>query len=167
MDYRARSEMANTMDDRAVNRVLLIGAVLTRDAAIARLLEREGWTIERADTKDAGFAAVRELRPSVVILDQQVEEEDGLELLKHVRALDPSCELILVTEGGEVEAAIEVLRAGALDYLRRPLDEEQLRIALGRARERRPQRQSALPAQLLVVEDHEPTLKRQIGRAHV
>jgi FixJ family two-component response regulator len=82
--------------------------------------------------------------------------------LQKVRKSDPACEVILVTPGGEIEAAIEVLRAGALDYLRRPVDVEQLKIALGRARERRLQRQDAGPPTILVLEDHEITLKRLV-----
>jgi DNA-binding NtrC family response regulator len=145
------------MDD-----VLLIGESLAADTQLEQLLEREGWRVARAEGKTDGIRIIHDRQPGVVIVDQHVAGDDGLTLLKEIRALAPSSEAILVTDGGEVEVAIEVLRAGALDYLRRPIDGEQLRVALGRARERGPQRRSLNSPTVLVVDDHEPTRKRLV-----
>jgi DNA-binding NtrC family response regulator len=140
--------------------LLVIGESLGNDERVRRVLEREGYGVVSAAGREDGLKALQSSRPAVVLVDHQLEGSRGLALLKEVREIHPSCEAILVTPGGEMEAAIEALRAGALDYLRSPVDLEQLRIALGRARERRQQRRTPEPATVLVIEDHEPTRKR-------
>ncbi len=140
--------------------VLLVGESLSADASLACTLERDGWTILRARSHDDAIATIGSRHPAIVIVDQRVGDREGLTLLKQVRATAPCCETILVAEGGEVTVAIEVLQAGGLDYLRRPIDQQQLQVALGRARERRSELPSAHPATLLVVDDHEPTRRR-------
>ena len=113
------------------------------DPAVARSLqdglEREGYSVVQAADRDEGIAKLQAEKPAVVLIDHELEGDDGVEVLKQIKKLDAGCEVVLLTPGGEVEVAIEVLRAGALDYLKKPIDIEQLSIALGRARERRNQ----------------------------
>jgi DNA-binding NtrC family response regulator len=146
-----------------MEQVLLIGPTVANDEALVRLLEREGRQVSRAAEIPAGLALARTAEPAIVIVDEQLGDHRGLALLRQVRAELPSCEVILISDTHEVEVALEVLRAGALDYLQRPIDQELLRVALGRARERRPRRASVEPPVILVMEDYEPTL-RQLTR---
>ncbi len=145
-----------------MDELLLVGRGLIADPRVEQMLEREGWGIQRVETRSDALERVRDDQPMVVLVDHDMAGDSGVDLLKQIRATAPTCETILVTEGGEVEVAIEVLRAGALDYLKRPVDPEQLRVALGRARERRPHRGSMLPPTVLVVDDHEPTRRRLV-----
>jgi FixJ family two-component response regulator len=71
--------------------------------------------------------------------------------------------VLVVAHPGEMDLAIDALRAGALDYLRRPVDPELLRLALGRAKERRPQKRALQPPAILLLEDHELTRRRLGG----
>jgi DNA-binding NtrC family response regulator len=145
-----------------MEKMLLIGEGLAADTATRSFVERQGYEVITADNRTAGIERLGADRPSVVMIDHQLDEDDGVEVLKQVRKADPTCEAILVTPGGEMEVAIEALRIGALDYLKRPIDTDLLGIALGRARERRSQRASAQQMTILVLEDHEPTLKRLV-----
>jgi DNA-binding NtrC family response regulator len=151
----------------ASEKVLLIGSELNEDAQLKRFLEREGLVVIEAIDQKEGLVAARNEQPFIVLIDHRLPDQgDGVEVLKAVRQASPASEVVLVTTGGEMQAAIEVLRAGALDYLHRPLDTKLLRVALGRARERRPQRQQLAPASLLVLEDHEPTRARLVNILH-
>jgi len=145
-----------------MEKMLIIGEDLAHEKEILRFFERQEYQVLSASGLDDGLAKLQREQPSLVMVDHDLEGMDGVEVLKRVRETAPACEVILVTPGGEIEAAIEVLRAGALDYLRRPVDVEQLQIALGRARERRLQRRDTEPAAILVLEDHEPTRKRLV-----
>lgn len=146
-----------------MDKLVIIGERLGKDERIRPFLEREGFESIYAATGAEGLAAVRAHGPAVVIVDHQLQDDDGVDVLKRVRSLEPLCEVVLVTPGGEMEVAIEVLRAGALDYLRHPLDLDQLSVALGRARERRRKPKTAEPAVILVIEDHEPTRRRLLS----
>jgi DNA-binding response OmpR family regulator len=143
--------------------LLLIGKVLLEDQSVLRTVEREGYERLTAVGREDGLKLVQSARPAVVIIAQNLEDADGVALLREVRQVCSACEVILVTSGGAMELAIEALRAGALDYLRLPVDLEQLRVALGRARERRQQRRPPEPASILVLEDHELTRKRLVS----
>lgn len=144
-----------------MEKILLIGPKLTQDEAVNQFIGREGYETIHAADRERGIHSVNEDKPVVVMVDHNLENDNGLEVLKEIRQLDKRCEVILVTNGGEVDVAIEVLRAGALDYLRRPIDVELLRVALGRARERRAQRQLVFDRpHILILEDHEPTRVR-------
>jgi DNA-binding NtrC family response regulator len=76
------------------------------------------------------LAEVADLHPDVVIVDLQMPELNGLEVLRGIREIDPACAVILMTGHASVDSAIEAVRLGALDYLTKPLDFERLRELL-------------------------------------
>ncbi len=146
-----------------MEKLLTIGRGLANDTEIQHVAERDEFELLQAADRADGLATLRAQQPSVVLVDHELEGDDGVEVLKEIRQIDPGCEVILVTSGGEMDAAIEVLRAGALDYVRRPIDGHQLGLALGRARERRGQRQTLESSTILVVDDHAATLKQVVN----
>ncbi len=143
-----------------MKKLIMIGEDLANETEVLRFLEREGYQVIKTEGREDGLDVLRNERPEIAIVDHRLKDGDGVEVLKEVRRAVPACEVILVTSGGEMEAAIEALRFDALDYLRRPIDLEQLRVALGRAVEKRKQRKAAEPAVILLLEDHEPTRRR-------
>jgi DNA-binding NtrC family response regulator len=76
------------------------------------------------------LSQVAELHPDVVLVDLQMPDLNGLEVLRGIRAVDPACAVILMTGHASVDSAIEAVRLGALDYLTKPLDLDRLRDLL-------------------------------------
>jgi len=62
------------------------------------------------------------LKPDVVLLDRNLPELGGLDILRVIRDADPECQVILMTADATMESAIEAVKLGALDYLTKPLD---------------------------------------------
>ena len=62
----------------------------------------------------------------VVVLDMKMPGMDGIETLKAIKALSPLTEVIMLTGHGTVESAIDAMRLGAYDYLKKPCDFEEL-----------------------------------------
>jgi DNA-binding NtrC family response regulator len=97
--------------------------------------------IERSAT-EFGFVVVRELngrgaidslahtRPDGAIIDVAMPDVDGLAVLREIKANDPQSQVILMTANATVDAAIEAIKAGALDYITKPLDINRLRELL-------------------------------------
>ena len=140
--------------------ILIVGQKkFVQDSRVLLFLVREGYEPLTATTREEGLAKLASSRATVAIIEHDPNEPVGLALLTEVRATYPECAVILATPGGQMQVAIETLRAGALDYLTLPLDLEQLRIALGRARERR-RPQAIEPAAIILLEDHQPTRER-------
>ena len=73
---------------------------------------------------------IEEIHPDVVVVDLQMPEINGLEVLRAIREVDPDCAVVLMTAHASVDSAIEAVKLGALDYLTKPIDFERLRDLL-------------------------------------
>src|SRR5437016_12264733 len=76
---------------------------------------------------------MRAARPQLVLLDLRLGDVDGLETLRQVKSLDPPLPVIMMTAFGSVETAVRAMKAGALDYLQKPMDLEELELVVSRA----------------------------------
>ena len=100
-------------------------------------------------TSPGGNALLEELpalKPDVALLDRNMPEVGGLEILRAIRDADPACQVILMTGDATVDSAIEAVKLGALDYLGKPLDFERLGGLLDTVRHGIDRRQRLLAA---------------------
>src|SRR5262245_14110526 len=89
--------------------------------SLVELLRAEGYEVhEAADGKEA-IAQVNKLDLDVVLTDLMMPGADGIAVLRHVRELSPQTLVLLMTAHASVETAVEAIRAGAQDYLLKPL----------------------------------------------
>jgi two-component system response regulator HydG len=89
----------------------------------------------------AALASLDEIKPHVVLVDLQMPAMSGIDVLRAVLAADPDCQVILMTGNATIDSAIEALKAGALDYLSKPLDFGRLERLLTTVLERIKQRE--------------------------
>jgi len=81
------------------------------------------------------LAFIPEFRPDVVIVDLQMPDVGGLDVLRAIREANPECQVVLMTGNPTLDTAIEAVKGGALDYVTKPLDFERLRGLLTTVRE--------------------------------
>lgn len=127
-------------------RVLIVDDEELARRGLRRDLAADPWVEVLAECPD-GFEAVRaaaELKPDLVLLDIQMPRLDGFEVLE---LLDPAIVVIFIT--AHDEHAVQAFEVNAVDYLLKPVDPERLRLALGRARDRR-RRSEPMPVAALV-----------------
>jgi DNA-binding NtrC family response regulator len=107
-------------------------------ASICRALKKVGYDISSFED---GVAAVHSLESfrdvDLVVTDLKMPRVDGIELLKKVREVNPEAGFLIVTGHGTVETAVEALKAGADDYILKPLDLFELRNRVHQILERR------------------------------
>ena len=101
------------------------------------LLTDAGFEVRTAPSAEEALVTAREQECDAVLTDIQMPGKDGLELLAELRALRPDTPVVLMTAFGSVRSAVAAMRAGALDYVTKPFDSEELLVALERAFERR------------------------------
>ena len=101
--------------------------------ALGRFFDRRGHTCEVVISAPAALAAVRAGRPHLVLLDMRLGEVDGLETLREMRELEPTLPVVVMTGFGSVETAVRAMKAGALDYVQKPMDLEELELVVTRA----------------------------------
>ncbi len=98
---------------------------------LTELAKAEGFTFSAADTLRAARIHMSRLQPDVLLTDLQLPDGQGTELVNDIEK-DASTELVLITGHATVESAVAALRAGAADYLTKPVDVERLRAILRR-----------------------------------
>jgi two-component system NtrC family response regulator len=99
-------------------------------------LEELGYTVVTATDGNAALRRLGEAPVPLAITDLKMPGMSGLELLHAIRTEYPETAVIMVTAFGTVETAVEAMKAGAYDYLTKPIDYEQLALVVGRAMER-------------------------------
>jgi PAS domain S-box-containing protein len=102
----------------------------------ARTLKLAGYSVVTAECGVEGLALYHRERPDIVLLDLKMPGMDGLAVLQAMREHDPEANVILTTGHGDKDAVIDALRAGASDFLSKPIDQVALESALRRAEER-------------------------------
>jgi two-component system response regulator AtoC len=115
--------------------------VVDDDQASCRLVaasaKAEGMEVAMALDGIAGLARFREWRPDVVLLDIQMPDMDGLEVLRLIRTTDADIPVVMLTAERDLKTAVRATQLGAFDYLGKPVDHEELMLTLRRALETR------------------------------
>jgi len=110
---------------------------------LANELEQRGYEVARAGSGGEGLRVAEERDPQVVLLDLQLPDVDGLQVLQRLRAAGVGAEVILLTGHGSIDTAIEAIRLGAFDYVAKPCPLDELEVRIQRALERRSLRKRA------------------------
>ncbi|MBK7974816.1 MAG: sigma-54-dependent Fis family transcriptional regulator [Deltaproteobacteria bacterium] len=106
-------------------------------ALCRRVLDRDGYDVEEASDGRAALELLDLGEFDVVVTDLRMPELQGLDLLREVKARQPEVEVIIITAHGTVHDAIEAMKQGALDFLVKPFDLEELSLSVAKALERR------------------------------
>lgn len=102
---------------------------------LTRLLTQNGFAVSSAETGRAGLRAVADHPASVLLVDYQLPDMDGLSLLEQVTLMDPKAVGIMVTGHGTVELAVKAMRVGAADMLTKPFKPNDVLVAIRRVLE--------------------------------
>jgi two-component system, NtrC family, response regulator AtoC len=103
--------------------------------SVRAFLIQSGYDAEVAPDAEQALGMLETLRPDVVFSDMRLPGMNGVELLRRVREFDPSIAVIIMTAYGTIEGAVEAVKLGAFDYLKKPVDLEELKLLADRARQ--------------------------------
>ncbi len=115
-------------------------AVVDDDASVRRVLkmqlEEAGYRVSTAASVGEAQDILASQNPKLVITDLKMPGAGGLDLLREIREHHGDTTVIMITAFGSVETAVEAMKAGAYDYVTKPIDYEALLVAVHRAMER-------------------------------
>ena len=100
---------------------------------MADWLRDQGYATDTAASLPQALTAVDRKPYDLVLADIRLGEGDGFDILSHCRRNHPATTVIMITGYGTVESAVEAIRAGAFDFLTKPLIDEELEMAIERA----------------------------------
>jgi DNA-binding NtrC family response regulator len=91
-----------------------------------RILEREHFSPMVANNGESALEMIRMRIPEIVLLDVKMPGMDGMEVLKRAKKLDPDLPVLMITAWGGIDGAVEAIKAGAADYIAKPLHTAEL-----------------------------------------
>ncbi|WP_436643455.1 ActR/PrrA/RegA family redox response regulator transcription factor [Microbaculum sp. FT89] len=126
--------MTESADDAVLalpDRTLLIldddRPFLTR---LARAMERRGFEVTEADTVAAGLVAVDKTPPAFAVVDMRLEDGNGIDVIRRLKEKRPEARAIILTGYGNIATAVTAVKLGAVDYLAKPADADEVFAAL-------------------------------------
>ena len=114
--------------------VLIIEDETVLAGKIAKYLERNGYEARMVTTGAEGLEALGSFHPDAVLLDFNLPGElNGLQVLERIKIQDPGVKVILVTGHGNLRLAVDAMKAGAYDYLSKPVVLSEIKLLLDKA----------------------------------
>jgi len=102
-------------------------------ASMSDWLREQGYEVDTASGCTQALAALERMRYDVLLVDIRLDDGDGFDVLAASRQRHPDTSVIMITGYGTVESAIEAIRAGAFDFLTKPLIDQEIEMAIERA----------------------------------
>lgn len=120
--------------------ILIIDDEDIHGRAVGRFLDRRDHACTVVTSAEEARAHLAAARPDLVLLDMRLGEDDGIAFLREMHKQDATLPVIIMTAYGSVETAVSAMKLGAIDYVQKPVDLEELALivtrALGEARTR-------------------------------
>ncbi len=100
-------------------------------------LRKEGHTVGEAENGDQAIRRVREGHYDLILLDYKMPMMNGMQVLQAVKGINPEIDVVIITAYGTIETAVDAMKAGALDYITKPVEFDELLLLVDRVSERR------------------------------
>ena len=125
-------ERKNSKDlDSSSDRLLLI---LDDDKPfrerLGKAMERRGFDVTTVETTTEAIVAIKETAPTFAVFDLRLEDGSGLDVVPLLREMRPDSRIVILTGYGNIATAVAAVKAGAVDYLAKPADADQVEAAL-------------------------------------
>ncbi|HZU83812.1 MAG TPA: sigma-54 dependent transcriptional regulator [Polyangiaceae bacterium] len=119
-----------------MRRVLVVDDEENIRLVLRTLLKKHGYEVEVADSGEAALASLDSFDPDVILTDVRMPRMGGLDLLGALKAKQHPATVIVMSAYGNVDLAIEAMKAGAYDYVSKPFKPDEIVLALRKAEER-------------------------------
>ena len=106
--------------------ILVVDDMFENRRLLRLMLEQSGYVIHTAESAQAALQVFHHHPIDLALVDLQMAGVDGLTLLRQIRQIDPHAQVIVITAFGTVQLAVEAMKAGARDFLTRPVRREVL-----------------------------------------
>jgi len=130
------AESTLSASSNASTTVLVVDDERENSEALERIFAREGFRVLTADGGRRALDVCRQHRVHVVVTDLMMPGMSGIDLLKALETVAPDAEVVLMTAYGTIETAVEAMRAGAYDFVEKPLKKMQIVKTVQKAAER-------------------------------
>jgi len=114
-------------------KILVVDDDASHRTMLKAVLSAEGYQVQEADDGDAACLAVEKMVFDLVLVDLRMKRMHGDAAQKKMHEISPGTPVVIMTAYGSVRSAVKALKAGAHDYLTKPIDVDELKILVGKA----------------------------------
>jgi two-component system response regulator RegA len=123
-------EIESQLDRGIGKRLLIVDDDRPFRERLAKALERRGFVVTAVEKVSEGIEMARLQMPKFAVLDLRLQDGSGLDVVPVIREADPNSRIVILTGYGNIATAVAAVKAGAVDYLAKPADADQVAAAL-------------------------------------
>tara|TARA_Y100000590_G_scaffold373201_1_gene436773 strand:+ start:1295 stop:1867 length:573 start_codon:yes stop_codon:yes gene_type:complete len=97
---------------------------------LARAMEKKGFSVSQADSVKVGISMAKKSPPAFAVVDLRLGDGSGLDVVKEIRKQKASSKIVMLTGYGNIPTAVAAVKAGAIDYIPKPADADDVENAL-------------------------------------
>ena len=97
---------------------------------LARAMEKKGFIVSQAEGVKNGINSIKTKKPAFAVVDLRLGDGNGLEVVKELQVSNSNCKIIMLTGYGNIPTAVAAIKQGAIDYLAKPADADDVEKAL-------------------------------------
>ena len=97
---------------------------------LARAMEKKGFVVTQAESVKKGIDSLQMTKPAFAVVDLRLNDGNGLEVVKEIQYLNANSRIIMLTGYGNIPTAVSAIKHGAIDYLAKPADADDVEKAL-------------------------------------
>ena len=110
--------------------ILLVDDDAPLRRSLERAMDRRGFHVVAAESLKEGMNLAHSIKPDYAVIDLRLEDGSGIDLVKRLRELHPQAKVVILTGYGNIATAVAAIKAGAMDYLAKPADADDVINAL-------------------------------------
>jgi two-component system response regulator RegA len=129
---RTEQEKTNTQKiaDFADKSLLIVDDDNPLRDRLARAMEKKGFKVIQADSVKQGISKAKNTPPAFAVVDLRLGDGNGLEVIKEIRRVKSDSRVVMLTGYGNIPTAVAAVKAGAIDYIPKPADADDIESAL-------------------------------------
>ena len=116
--------------DLADKSLLIVDDDNTFRERLSRAMEKKGFLVSQAEGVKSGIASINSKNPAFAVVDLRLGDGNGLEVVKELQKINSKSKIIMLTGYGNIPTAVEAVKDGAIDYLAKPADADDVEKAL-------------------------------------
>ncbi len=97
---------------------------------LARAMEKKGFSVSQAESVKIGIESVKSKKPAFAVVDLRLNDGNGLEVVKEIQKNNSESRIVMLTGYGNIPTAVAAIKEGAIDYLAKPADADDVEKAL-------------------------------------
>ena len=97
---------------------------------LSRAMDKKGFKVTQAESVKNGIESVIKLKPAFAVIDLRLGDGNGIEVVKEIQKLKKDSRVVMLTGYGNISTAVSAIKTGAIDYLAKPADADDVEKAL-------------------------------------